>query len=139
MEASFTVSQDSDPGIYENSPRSLSVWIKTRSSVEILSDGGSMKMGKMGWGITSYNGMGGFMNLNIHGAEQTGKHYQVFDGKWRHIAISMSPTGESSFNLEMYLDGEKKLNSCPKLIATITVLTRSLQIWLWEGAASWVG
>ena len=108
---SFTVFHDLDPGIYENSPRSLSVWIKTRSSTGNLVKWGIGENGKLwNWGIRSYNGIGGFMNLDISGAQQTGNHYQVFDGKWRHLALTMMPIGESSFGIEMYLDGRRETN-----------------------------
>ena len=46
--------------------------------------------------------------LRYLGAQQTGKHYQVFDGKWRHLALTMMPIGESSFDMEMYVDGRKE-------------------------------
>ncbi|MEL0005585.1 MAG: LamG-like jellyroll fold domain-containing protein, partial [Opitutales bacterium] len=67
------------------------------------------------WSITSSNGMGGWMKLGIHGANQTGKHYMISDGKWRHLAVSMTPTGESSFSLDLFIDGRQET----KFLSTI--------------------
>jgi hypothetical protein len=59
--------------------------------------------------------MGGWMKLGIHGANQTGKHYMVSDGKWRHLAVSMTPIGESSFSLNLFVDGRQET----KFLSTI--------------------
>ena len=105
----FFVSQDLNPGIYENYPRTLSMWIKTRASSGNLAKWGiEEESKKWSWGLSTHNGMGGFMQLNIFGAEQKGMHYQANDGKWRHLALSMTPVGESSFSLEMFMDGRKE-------------------------------
>ena len=52
--------------------------------------------------------MGGFMKLGIDGTNQKGMHYQANDGKWRHLAVSLSPVGESSVSVEMFMDGNQE-------------------------------
>ena len=49
-----------------------------------------------------------FYGLGIYGANQTGKHYIISDGKWRHLAVSMVPIGESSFSLNLFVDGRQE-------------------------------
>ncbi|MDA0343667.1 MAG: LamG domain-containing protein, partial [Verrucomicrobia bacterium] len=112
----FRVQEEKDPGIYENFPRTLSMWVKTLSSSGNLVKWGIQEDGKQWhWSITSSNGMGGWMKLGIHGANQTGMHYMVSDGKWRHLAVSMTPIGESSFSLNLFVDGKQET----KFLSTI--------------------
>ena len=112
----FRVPEENDPGIYENSPRTLSMWLKTLAPSGNLVKWGIQEDGKQwNWSITSSNGMGGWMRLGIYGANQTGMHYMVSDGKWRHLAVSMIPTGESSFSLNLFVDGRQE----SKFLSTI--------------------
>ena len=112
----FRIPEEKDPGIYENFPRTLSMWVKTLAPSGNLVKWGILEDGKhWNWSIASSNGMGGWMRLGIHGANQTGKHYMVTDGKWRHLAVSMTPTGESSFSLDLYVDGRQET----KFLSTI--------------------
>ncbi|HAF58755.1 MAG TPA: hypothetical protein DCL00_04120, partial [Opitutae bacterium] len=112
----FLVPEEKNPGVYENTPRTLSVWIKTRSNSGELLKWGIPENGKqISWEITSYNGMGGFMKLGIYGTNQKGRHYQANDGKWRHLAVSLSPVGESSVSVEMFMDGNQET----KFLSTI--------------------
>ena len=100
----FRVQEEKDPGIYENFPRTLSMWVKTLAPSGNLVKWGTLENGKYwNWSITSSNGMGGWMKLGIYGANQTGKHYMISDGKWRHLAVSMTPIGESSFSLNLLI------------------------------------
>ena len=55
------------------------------------------------------------MNLSIYGAQQTGKHYQVNDGKWRHLAVSVVPLGADSISVKLFLDGRQETQFLNKI------------------------
>ena len=131
----FLVPEEKNPGVYENTPRAV-CWIKTRSDSGELLKWGVLRMANKSLGDEGYNGMGGFMNLGIYGTNQRGRHYQANDGKWRHLAVSLSPVGESSISVQMFMD---EIQTKFLSIFTSSTPIRNRQTWWREAMWLWVG
>ena len=81
------------------------------------------KFGKVGYSedgkefsrITQSQWHGRLYELEYFWPNKLGKHYQVNDGKWRHLAVSVVPLGADSISVKLFLDGRQETQFLNKI------------------------